>query len=107
MEGMRSGLRLSPGVLLARPDRLEGLLEVPVVAFEERVPGAPVSDVRTGMGSDREPGWTRRPCGVSMLPSRRTLRNSCSSMPWSVAHGSATSRTCRSVAGFTMPGDTI
>ena len=39
MEGMRSGLRLSPGVLLARPDRLEGLLEVPVVAFEERVPG--------------------------------------------------------------------
>jgi hypothetical protein len=39
LEGMRSGLRLSPGVLLARPDRLEGLLEVPVVAFEERVRG--------------------------------------------------------------------
>jgi hypothetical protein len=93
LEGMRSGLRLSPGVLLARPDRLEGLLEVPVVAFEERVPGAPVSGVRTGMGSDRDPGWTRRPCSVSTEPSRRTLRISHSSMPWSVALGSATSHT--------------
>jgi hypothetical protein len=42
---------LSPGVLLAPPDRLEGLLEVPVVTFEEQVPrGAPVSGVRTGWG---------------------------------------------------------
>jgi hypothetical protein len=40
---------------------------------QERVPGAPVSGIRTGMGSDRDPGWTRRPCSVSTVPSRRTL----------------------------------
>ena len=62
-------------------------------SVQERVPGAPVSGIRTVMGSDRDPGWTRRPCSVSTVPSRRTLRNSCSSMPWSVAYGGATSCT--------------
>jgi len=59
------------------------------------------------MGSDRDSGWTRRQWGVSTVPSRRTLRNSCSSMLWSVAYGSAKIAHMAERGGFAMPGDMI
>jgi hypothetical protein len=55
------------GAVLAEPPANDPDLESSV---QERVPGAPVSGIRTVMGSDRDPGWTRRPCSVSTVPSR-------------------------------------